>query len=137
VKYFVDTSALVRIWRNEVDPGWREVVAHGLITICEPVIAETLVSADAKRYAKFESELMADYPYATVPDNIWDLVATIRRELVPSSSYRGVGVADLVIAATAIRLKLTVLHEDGDFETISRHVPELKHYRISAGVVNA
>jgi predicted nucleic acid-binding protein len=42
-------------------------------------------------------------------------------------------VADLVIAATAIRLKLTVLHEDGDFETVARFVPELQQHRLSVG----
>jgi predicted nucleic acid-binding protein len=41
-------------------------------------------------------------------------------------------VADLVIAATAIRLKLTVLHEDRDFETVARFVPELQQQRVSA-----
>jgi predicted nucleic acid-binding protein len=37
-----------------------------------------------------------------------------------------------VIAATAIQLKLEVLHEDHDFETISRHVPQLQQRRISS-----
>ena len=69
----------------------------------------------------------------TIPDGIWDLVAAIRRELVPHSAHRGPSVVDLVIAATAIRLKLTVLHEDGDFETVARFVPELQEQRISAG----
>jgi predicted nucleic acid-binding protein len=36
-----------------------------------------------------------------------------------------------VIAATAIRLKLEVVHEDHDFETISRHVPQLQQRRVS------
>ena len=39
---------------------------------------------------------------------------------------------DLIVAATAIRLKLEVLHEDGDFETMARFVPELRQRRISA-----
>jgi hypothetical protein len=37
-----------------------------------------------------------------------------------------------VVAAAAIRLKLEVLHEDGDFETVARFVPELQQRRISA-----
>jgi predicted nucleic acid-binding protein len=37
------------------------------------------------------------------------------------------------VAATAIRLKLEVLHEDGDFATIARFVPELRQRRVSAG----
>ena len=104
--YLIDTSALLRILRNEVDLAWRDVARRGLIMLCEPVIAETLVSVDAKRYTAFEEQLRETYPYATVPDAIWDLSAAVRRELVPHSAYKGLGVADLVIAATAIRLKL-------------------------------
>jgi hypothetical protein len=33
-----------------------------------------------------------------------------------------------------VRLKLTVLHEDADYETISRFMPELRQHRISAGL---
>jgi predicted nucleic acid-binding protein len=104
-----------------------------LISVCEPVLAETLVSADAKRYAQVEAELHDTYPFAAVPENVWELVAVIRRELVPHSAYQGLSVADLVIAATAIRLKLVVLHEDADFETMARFVPELQQRRISDG----
>jgi len=134
MRYLVDTSALVRIWRRQVDQGWRDIANRGLVTICEPVLAETLVSADAKTYATLEAQLRETYPYATVPDDIWRLVMVIRRELVPHSAYQGLSVADLVIAATAIRLKLTLLHEDGDFETIARFVPEFQQHRISTGV---
>jgi predicted nucleic acid-binding protein len=48
VTYLIDTSALLRILRNEVDPAWRDVARRGLIMLCEPVIAETLVSVDAR-----------------------------------------------------------------------------------------
>lgn len=133
MKYLVDTSALVRIWRNQVDTAWRTVATRGLIMICEPVLAETLVSAGAKQYSALENELLDTYPYATVPDGIWDVVAAVRRELVPHSAYQGLSVADLVIASTAVRQKLTVLHEDGDFETVARVVPHLKQRRIGAG----
>jgi hypothetical protein len=34
--------------------------------------------------------------------------------------------------ATAIRVKLEVLHEDADFETAARFVPLLRQRRISA-----
>lgn len=131
--FLVDTSALVRIWRKQADPQWRECARRGLIAVCEPVLAETLLAADAKRYSAVEAELRDTCVVATIPDNIWDLTAVIRRELVPYGVHQGLSVADLLVAATAIRLKLEVLHEDGDFETVARHVPELRQRRISAG----
>lgn len=101
--------------------------------VCEPVLAEMLVSASATQYGALEDELRETYPYVGIPDNIWDLVAAVRRELAPKSAHQGLGVADLVIASTAIRQRLTLLHEDADYETVARFVPQLKQRRISAG----
>ena len=96
-------------------------------------MTETLLLAETKKYAELEAFIVERYLSVTIPDGVWDLVAVIRRELAPHGVHRGLSVADLVIAATAIRLKLVVLHEDGDFETVSRFVPELQEHRISAG----
>lgn len=49
MKYLADTSALVRIWRRQVDASWRELARRGFVAICEPVLVETLLAADAKR----------------------------------------------------------------------------------------
>lgn len=131
MKYLADTSAVVRIDREQVDGEWVEVVAQARIAVCEPVLAETLTLADAKRYASAEAELRSTYPWVPVTDNVWELVTVLRRDLAAQSAHQGVSVADYVVAATAIRLKLILLHEDGDFETIARFVPELQQQRIS------
>lgn len=133
MRYLADTSALIRIWRKQVDSAWHEVAGRGLVAICEPVLSEALTAADAKRYADIEQEFRDTYLMARVPDDVWDLVAAIRRELAQHSAHQGLSVADLVVAATAIRLKLEILHEDADFETVQRFVPELRQRRISLG----
>ena len=133
MKYLVDTSALVRIIRKQVDTRWGAVINRGLISICEPAMTETLLLAETRKYTEMEQFLADRYLAVTIPENVWDVVAAIRRDLAPYGAHRGLSVADLVIAATAIRLKLTVLHEDGDFETVTRFVPELQQRRISAG----
>jgi predicted nucleic acid-binding protein len=112
---------------------WQELAWRGLLALCEPVLAETLQIADTKEYAETERRLGSVYVPVTIPDGVWDLSAAIRRELAPHSAHQGLSVADLVIAATAIRLKLTVLHEDADYETVARFVPELRQRRISLG----
>ena len=133
MNYLVDTSALVRIWRNEVDSVWRAVASDGLIMISEPALAEMMVAVKKTEYSDVEDELRETYPYALVPDNIWDLVAIIRRALVPYGVHKALSLADLVIAATAIRQRLIVLHEDKDFETAARYLPQLRQQRISVG----
>src|SRR5688572_16606433 len=133
MRYLVDTSALVRIARLQVDPGWLDMVDRGLVTLCEPVLAEAMLATDTKQYVATEERFRLNYVWAMVPDNIWDMVAVIRRELTPHSAHQGLSVADLVVAATAIRLKLEILHEDRDFETVARFVPRLRQRRISTG----
>jgi hypothetical protein len=131
--YLVDTSALTRILRRQVSPDWGDLERRGLLAVCEPALTETLLIAHTKDYAALEESITENYLPVMVPDGIWELVATLRRELVSHSAHRGPSVADLVIAATAIRLKLTVLHEDGDYETVARFVPQLQQHRVSAG----
>lgn len=132
MRYLLDTSALVRLQRRQVGPAWDDLVKRGLLVLCEPVLAETMMIADATGYQQLEDDLCQSYVWATVPDGIWDMVAAIRRDLAKHSAHQGLSVADLVVAATAIRLKLTVLHEDADFETIARFVPQVRQHRISA-----
>jgi predicted nucleic acid-binding protein len=130
MKYLVDTSALVRIVRRQVALEWYELVDRGLIAICEPVIVEALTIADAKRYRETEQELRGSYPAVPMPDNAWQLIRAVRQDLADHSVHQGLSVADYLVAATAIRLKLVVLHEDADFETVARVVPQLKQERI-------
>jgi predicted nucleic acid-binding protein len=130
VKYLVDTSALVRILRRQVDERWHEQVTRGLVAICDPVLVETLTIADAKAYTRIEDALREAYPWVPVPDDVWDIVTSVRRELATKSVHQGLSVADHLVVATAIRLKLTVLHEDGDIETAAKLIPQLKQQRI-------
>ena len=133
MKYLVDTSALTRIIRGQVGQDWADLRQRGLLAVCEPVLAETLLIAKGEEYEELEESINEDYLPVTVPDDIWRMAAAVRRDLASNGAHRGMSVADFVIAATAIRLKLTVLHEDGDYETVARFVPELQQRRISAG----
>lgn len=108
------------------------MVERGLVAICEPVVVETLTIVDAKRYQQAEHELRALYPWVPMRDDAWDRVRAIREELAAHSQHHGLSVADLLIIATAIQLKLTVLHEDADFETVARIVPQLRQERLTS-----
>ena len=131
MKYLVDTSALVRIIRRQVEPAWYDAVDRGLVAICDPVLVETLTIADAKSYGRVEEELRSAFPWVPVPDDVWAIVTSVRRELASQSQHQGLSVADHLVTATAIRLKLVVLHEDADFETVARLIPQLAEQRIS------
>jgi predicted nucleic acid-binding protein len=116
--------------RRQVDARWDDTVERGLVALCEPVLVEALTIADAKRYDRVEREIRETYPWVPVPDDAWEVVRSVRRELAARSQHQGLSVADHLVVATAIRRKLVVLHEDADFETVSRIVPQLRQERI-------
>jgi len=132
VKYLADTSALVRIARRQADPEWYEAVERGLIALCDPVLYGTLAAADAKTYERAERGLRDAYPWVAVPDDVWSLIGAVQRDLAAKSQHFGLSIADHLVMATAIRLKLVVLHEDADFETAARVVPQFRQQRLSA-----
>jgi predicted nucleic acid-binding protein len=131
VTYLIDTSALARVMRDQVDEGWLDLVRRGLVTICEPTLVESLVVAPAERYEETEQTLLDTHPWVPVPDDAWDIVTSMRRELAKHSAHQAFSIADYLIAATAVKRGLTVLHEDRDFETAARFIPMLDQQRIS------
>ena len=76
MRYLIDTSALVRVIRRQVDPRWDEQTGHGVVAVC-------------------------------------------------------LSVTDHLAVATARHHGLTVLHDDADFETVGRIVPDFGQERIS------
>jgi predicted nucleic acid-binding protein len=136
MRYLIDTSALVRILRRQVDEAWHSSVARGLVAICEPVIIETLTIAKATEYERVLADLLGTYPWVPVPDNAWDTVRGVASRLAERSCHQGLSVADHLVVATALHHRLTILHEDADFATAARVAPEIQEQRISGNPAN-
>ena len=130
MKYLIDTSALVRILRRQVDQSWHERVTHGMVAICDPVLTEALVIARATEYERIRTDLLAAYPWVAVPDRAWETVHSVQARLAAKSQHHGLSVADYLVVATALHHRLTVLHEDADFSTAAAIVPDLQQQRI-------
>jgi predicted nucleic acid-binding protein len=133
VKYLIDTSALVRILRRQVDESWYEQVAHGIVAICDPVLTEALTIARATEYGRIRADLLAAYPWVPVPERVWETVHSVQAQLAAKSQHQGLSVADHLVVATALHHRLTILHEDADFSTAAAIVPDLQQQRILAG----
>ncbi|MFF2349087.1 PIN domain nuclease [Kitasatospora sp. NPDC058115] len=125
-QFLIDTSAHVRIVRPEMDEIWGELIDHGRIGLCEPTEAELLYSArSAKHYTDLKDALAEMYVWRPVPDGAWRQLLALQQSLVETGQHRSAGLADLLVAVTAMHHGLTVLHYDRDFETIAKHA-ELK-----------
>lgn len=132
MKYLIDTSALVRILRRQVDESWHEQVTHGMVAICDPVLTEALTIARATKYERIRADLLEAYPWVPVPDRVWETVHTVQGRLAAKSQHNGLSVADHLVVATALHHRLTILHEDADFGTAAAMVPDIHQRRILA-----
>lgn len=137
MKYLIDTSALVRILRRQVDESWHEQVTHGMVAICDPVLAETLTIARASDYERIRTDLLEAYPWVPVPDRAWETVRSVQARLAAKGQHHGLSVADHLVVATALHHQLTILHEDADFGTAAAIVPDIRQQRILTGDTDA
>jgi len=132
VKYLIDTSALVRILRRQVDETWHEQVTRGMVAICDPVLTEALTIARATQYERIRADLLEAYPWVAVPDRAWETVHSVQALLAAESQHQGLSVADYLVIATALQHRLTILHEDADFSTAAAIVTDIQQQRILA-----
>jgi predicted nucleic acid-binding protein len=131
MKYLIDTSALVRILRGQVDPAWIEYADAGGFAICEPVMIEFLRDMGKREAQATEAELLGGHQWVPIPPETGVLVRALRHGLTARSMQTMLSVADYMIAATAMQLELTVLHEDRDFCALAKHFPQFEEQRIS------
>jgi len=65
------------------------------------------------------------YPEATVPKTAWRWIDSAQHRLAHYGAHRALSCVDLLICATAAHHQLVVLHDDADFATAGRHLPDL------------
>jgi predicted nucleic acid-binding protein len=133
VNYLVDTSALVRIVRRQVDESWHEQVTHGMVAICDPVLTEALTIARTSEYQRIRADLLEIYPWIPVPDRAWETISSVQAQLAAKSQHQGLSVADHLVVATALHHDLTILHEDADFAVAAGIVHDIRQRRIMTG----
>jgi predicted nucleic acid-binding protein len=130
-KYLADSSALIRIIRQQVDPAWEAVVAKGQVAICEPVLRESLTVARKREYEAQQADLLEAYDWVSIPQITWDYIRGMGTDLARHSMHNMFSVADYLVAAVAIQMKLVVLHDDNDFVAAAKIFPQLEQKRIA------
>lgn len=119
--YLIDTSALVRFYRGQAGTEWDQTVSAGLVGICEPVRQEYLRAVGGRPAFYEAGDLLREtFPCYVIPESAWNETGELQRELADKGWHQCASPVDLLMAATARHHKLTVLHADADFDTISR-----------------
>jgi predicted nucleic acid-binding protein len=114
--YLLDKSALARWGKPSVAQVLDPLLAANLLYTCPVIELGVLYSARSPtEYALVAHQRRIAYRWAETTAAAQATAMGWQAELARTSQHRGVGVADLLIAATAAEHGLAVLHYDRDF----------------------
>jgi predicted nucleic acid-binding protein len=132
IRYLLDSSALWRILRDPaLRTAWADVVSAGAVGSCHPQRVEFRRSARTIDEYEQMSEMFEElYPDAAIPKGAWRWIESAQYRLLRQGAHRALSAVDLLICATAARHDLTVLHDDKDFSTAARYLPDMRERTI-------
>ncbi|MGA4545598.1 PIN domain nuclease [Uniformispora flossi] len=117
--YLLDTSALQRRAKPQARLLLDELSERGGLAVCGPVEMEVMYSARNVGEALRMREWLRGFDHLPMPDEVWDRAIDVRHLAVAKGIHRALSLPDLLIAATAERHGVTVLHYDGDYDMIA------------------
>ncbi len=117
----IDKSALERLGRSKDPETWASRIDRGLVHVTTVTLLEAGYSARSKEDL---SRILNGPPLSSMPVEyltpvIEDRAIQILAALADRGQHRAPSLPDILIAATAERSGLTVLHVDRDFELIA------------------
>ena len=128
IRYLLDSSALWRILRDStLREAWASVISAGVVGSCHPQRIEFRRSArTVDEFDQMSGMFDALYPDAPVPKNAWRWMESAQYRLLRQGAHRALSAVDLLICATAAQHDLVVLHDDKDFATAARCLPDVR-----------
>jgi predicted nucleic acid-binding protein len=120
----VDTSAWIEFFRKDAPVAVEDAVDLDEVVTCLPVIQETLQGFRDERAFALAREALTAFPVVESPLTsavFGDAIALYRAARRSGVTVRSS--VDCLIAACALRHDLTVLHQDRDFDALSRVSP--------------
>jgi len=119
--WLIDKSALLRIRDSPDLDAWNNRIERGLVHITNLTRLEIGYSARSGESARrdFRRAPLAAMPVQYLTPAIEDRALEVQMLLADFGKHRAPSIPDLLIAATAELVGLTVLHLDKDFDVIS------------------
>lgn len=135
-EFLVDKSAWVRLNRPTVAAELVPLIQRGLVATCGPIDLEILYSVrSAREHDEVRAERMG-LDWLVVFDECWERAIDVQRALAEQGRHRSVPMPDLLIAATAERHGVTVLHYDADFDVIAEVTGQLTRWVVPRGTAD-
>jgi predicted nucleic acid-binding protein len=135
-RYLADKSVWARLTRPAVRAAVTPLVDRGLVGTCPIIDLEILYSArTGSEHDHFRAQRAA-FEHFPMTDEIAQRAVEVQGMLAQRVQHRSVSIPDLLIAATAERYGLTVLHYDGDYERIAVITGQAAEWVVSAGTAD-
>ena len=122
-EWLIDKSALVRLGVSPDAEEWADRIQRGLVRITNLTRLEIGYSARNEDDARsvFTTPPVSAMPVEYMTPAIEDRALQVQILLAGKGQHRAPSIPDLIIAATAELVGLTVLHLDKDYELIATH----------------
>jgi predicted nucleic acid-binding protein len=135
-RYLADKSVWSRVRQQAVRSVMNSYVERGLIGTCPIIDLEILFSArTGAEHAHFLRQRAA-FEYFSLTDEIARRAIEVQGVLAQRAQHRSVSIPDLLVAATAERFALTVLHYDRDYERIAEITGQPTEWVVPAGTAD-
>lgn len=135
-RYLADKSALARLHHPQVAAVLAPLLEAGLVATCPMIELEMLWSTrSAQEFAEVRADRGLGYEWLPIEDVDWRRAIGVMAELWSSGRPRSVPLPDLLIAATAERHQVSVLHYDADFDVIASITAQPVDWVVPAGTV--
>lgn len=118
-RYLAHKSVWARLTQPVVRAAFAPRVDRGLVGTCPIIDLEILYSARTGSVHDHFRAQRGAFEYFPMTDEIVQRAVEVQGLLAQRAQHRSVSIPDLLIAATAERYGLTVLHYDGDYERIA------------------
>lgn len=132
--WLIDKSALVRLASSPDAANWASRIQRGVVRISTLTRLEVGFSARSANDLRDSTTRppLASMPVEYLTPRIEDRAVEVQLALADLGQHRAPSIPDLLIAATAESVGLTVLHLDKDFELIAEVTGQLVE-RLSDG----
>jgi predicted nucleic acid-binding protein len=119
-RFLLDTSVWVRLDARPVAERCLPLIRRGLAATCSIVDLAVLYSARTPAgYGATRADRALALEQLAVEQPVLDRAVEVQAALAERGEHRGASLADLIIAATAERANVTVLHYDADYDLIA------------------
>jgi predicted nucleic acid-binding protein len=135
-RYLADKSVWARVRQPAILSVMNEYVERGLIGTCPVIDLEILFSTrTGTEHTHFRRQREA-FEYFPLTDEIARRAVEVQGLLAQRAQHRAVSIPDLLVAATAERFSLSVLHYDPDYERIAEITGQPTEWIVPAGTAD-